>query len=156
MLLVSLFFVSSVPEQIKQNKSLFKKAVAVALNKYKNLNIEVNLIFTNAGEIKKINRRFLKKNHITDVLAFSYHPEKNLRGRRHGIPAMEPEPFGDIYICIDKAKKQARLYKHSVLTELLILTVHGALHLTGMDDRTCKQRKMMESRVHKILSRLFH
>ncbi|MEW6041782.1 MAG: rRNA maturation RNase YbeY [Elusimicrobiota bacterium] len=158
MLSISLFFISSVPEQIKRNKSLFKKAISLVLNKHRHSNIEVNLIFTNSPKIKKINKCFLNKNSVTDVIAFNYHPEKNLRRlRRHklcGASVLDPKPFGDIYVCIDRAKKQAKSYNHSLLKELLILTVHGTLHLTGMDDKTHPQRKKMESGVHKILSKL--
>jgi probable rRNA maturation factor len=155
MLHISLFFVSSVPEQIKQNKSLFKKAVSLVLNKRRYSNIEVTLIFTNSKEIKKINRRFLNKNSVTDVLAFNYHPEKNLwRLRRHGISVLEPKPFGDIYICIDRAKRQAKSYNHSLLKELLILTAHGALHLAGMDDSTKTNRQAMEKRTANLLKRI--
>lgn len=148
MLHVSLFFLSPVPEQIKQNKSLFKKAVSLALNNHKYSNIEVNVIFTNSREMKKINSYFLNKNSVTDVIAFNYHPEINLQHIR-GI-----KPFGDIYICIDVAKRQAKSYKHSLLKELLILTIHGTLHLAGLNDKTYQQRNKMELRVYKILSKL--
>lgn len=149
MLLVSLFFVSSVPKYIKQNKPLFKKAVSLALNNVENSNIEINLIFTNSQEIKKINKRFLNKNSVTDVIAFNYHPEKNFKH----LPGTKP--FGDIYICIDRARKQAKSYKHSLLKELLILTAHGALHLMGMEDKTRAQKRKMQSQTHKIISELF-
>ena len=43
---------------------------------------------------------------------------------------------------------------HSALTELLVLTVHGSLHLAGMDDSTPALRRAMNLKTAKILKSL--
>lgn len=103
----------------------------------------VNVICAGDTSIKELNRRFLKKNRTTDVLAFSYPPA--------------PAPgavLGEIYICLPQARRQARAVGHSLVTELLILAVHGALHLSGMDDDTPARRIKMNRKTARLLKAL--
>ena len=60
-------------------------------------------------------------------------------------------PFGDIFVCADRAKRQAEKFGHTFLKELLILAVHGALHLAGMDDNTPEKRLKMQKKAEKIV-----
>ena len=48
-------------------------------------------------------------------------------------PAETNGPIGDIAICIPVARKQARAGDHPLDVEVLILMVHGLLHLVGYD-----------------------
>ena len=43
---------------------------------------------------------------------------------------------------------------HSPLTELLVLSLHGALHLAGMDDATPALRRRMNERTAALLKKL--
>lgn len=70
----------------------------------------------NDAELQSLNRRFLGKNHPTDVLSF---PSER-----------------DIAISIDRARAQAREWKHTTEDEIRILLLHGVLHLEGMDHET--------------------
>ena len=57
----------------------------------------------------------------------------------------EPPIYGEIYISIDTARRQAEEYGVSLRNELCRLAVHGALHLAGYDDATPKQREKMHN-----------
>ncbi len=104
------------------------------------------MIFVSDGAIRKINRRFLGHDYATDVLAFPYADVPSAAG--------DAPPFGDIYIARGVAKKQARSLGHDELTELMVLAVHGTLHLTGFDDRKPADRRRMFARQERILRRL--
>jgi probable rRNA maturation factor len=79
----------------------------------------ISCVITGDTELRRLNKRFLGKNYATDVLSFSSGGEDNFAG--------------DLAISIDRAKAQAREHGHSLATELRILMLHGALHLSGMD-----------------------
>lgn len=141
-------FKCSVPRSIRLKKNLFGAVAAAALKKFTAHGLEVDIIFVDEREIRKINRRFLKRGYTTDVIAFNYNPEKT------SAPVKGPRPFGDICICAPRAKRQAAEMGHSLLTELLILSAHGALHLAGMDDATPKKRKLMNAKTAALLKKL--
>lgn len=108
----------------------------------KNFN-EVNLIFVGDNEIKKLNKKFLNKDKTTDVIAFNYNNE------------IMQQKLADIYISLDTAKKNAKEYGLEFETEILILVVHGTLHIAGYNDKTKKERKKMNELSLKILKTLF-
>lgn len=119
-----------------------KKAVARALARAKCGGRTVSVVFCGAKSIVALNRRFLNKNRITDVIAFAYGP----------VPHGADLPFGDIYVCVPQGEKQAVLYGNSPRRELLTLCVHGALHLSGMYDATPKQRRRMDAAAERVLA----
>ena len=119
-----------------------KKAAALGLGA-RNARKPVNLIFTGGPGIKKLNRRFLGKDRLTDVIAFNFPPSP--------LPGTA---WGEIYVCVPVADRHARAMGHSALAELLVLTVHGALHLAGMDDSTPALRRAMNLKTAKLLKKL--
>ena len=89
-----------------------------------------------------LNKRFLKRSHDTDVIAFAYEPP----------PAgAKDSPFGDIFVSAYQARRQAREMGHPVLDEVLTLIVHGTLHLRGWEDSTPKKKAAMFRRQEEIL-----
>lgn len=141
-------FNCAVPPAVRRKKNLFGRIASAALKRFRAPGLEVNIIFVDEPEIRRINRRFLKRGYTTDVIAFNYHPEKSM------TPVKGARPFGDIYICAPRAKKQAAEMGHGLLTELLILAAHGALHLAGMEDDTPAKRKAMNAATARLLKNL--
>jgi probable rRNA maturation factor len=112
-------------------------------------NISASVIFVSAPTIKKINRRYRHKDCVTDVLSF---PDDNF----FVDPSQEKE-LGDIFICVSRAKQQAREFGHSLEAELARLLIHGLAHLLGYEHEgvTKKEAKSMfsfESRVLRSLN----
>ena len=130
--MINVFYKTDVPPHFRKT-GLYKKAVKAAL---KSVQGEVSVIFVNAKEIRRINKSFLKHDYVTDVISFGYACK--------GL-------CGDIFVCFDTAKKNAALYKQSVFKELLTYVIHGALHLSGMDDKTPKLRAQMDKKTELIL-----
>lgn len=63
-------------------------------------------------------------------------------------------PLGDIIISVETALRQATPNGHDLLTELLMLALHGTLHLMGYDDSTETERATMNARAVSTLRRL--
>jgi probable rRNA maturation factor len=81
----------------------------------------VACLITDDSELRALNRRFLHKDHATDVLSF---PASIETGNGE---------LGEVAISLDRAAAQAAGFGHSVEEELCILMLHGLLHLAGMD-----------------------
>jgi probable rRNA maturation factor len=136
---INVFFKVKTPASAEA--AALKKAAALGLGAHARK--RVNLIFMGGPGIKALNRRFLGKDRLTDVIAFNFPP----------TPAPGAD-WGEIYVCVPVAARQAKGMGHSVLAELLVLTVHGALHLSGMDDSTPALRRAMNEKTAKILKEL--
>jgi probable rRNA maturation factor len=81
---------------------------------------EISLTFLGDGEIRALNRHYLGRDEITDVIAFS------LCDPGSAI-------VGDIYVGYDQARRQADELGIALTEELLRLAIHGTLHVTGQD-----------------------
>lgn len=81
----------------------------------------------NDAELQALNKQFRGKDYPTDVLSF---PSE-----------------GDIAISLQRARAQAKEWKHSPEDEIRILMLHGVLHLQGMDhERDNGEMKRAEAR----------
>ena len=141
-----IYFRTRAPRSVKALVPALKKAVRAALGT--ETKGEVNVVLEGESGIRRLNRRFLSRAGATDVLAFN-HPKPACPISRGGA-----FPFGDIYICLSRARDQAKQLGHTLETELLILTIHGALHLAGMDDSTARSRRKMDDRTLRLLRKL--
>ena len=71
------------------------------------------------------------------------------------FPFNEPESQtmeGEVYVCTEVAKQQAREYQVSYRNELLRLIIHGVLHLVGYDDQDDENRMKMRETENNYLS----
>lgn len=100
------------------------------------LSAKVNVVFVSDNAIKDLNRKFVGTNRPTDVLAFDLGEDQ------------------DIVVSVDAAVRQARIFKTSYEFELYLYVVHGILHMLGYDDKTARQRKLMNERAVKYVSAL--
>jgi len=75
-----------------------------------------------SAEVRALNRKYRRIDRATDVLSFPL--GEKLPG---GLYA------GDVLICLPIAAKQARQNAQSLERELLLLMIHGLLHLQGLD-----------------------
>ncbi|MCX5786743.1 MAG: rRNA maturation RNase YbeY [Elusimicrobia bacterium] len=143
---IKIFFETPAPAAIKRAPALLKRALRKALGA-RFAKRGVCLIFTGDSGIKELNKKFLGRDRVTDVIAFNY----------PAPPGFDAPPvFGDIYVCLPQAVRQAQAMGHSLLTELLILSAHGALHLAGMDDATPVLRRRMNLKTAAILKKLVY
>ena len=105
------------------NKKFLEKVAKKVFKIVKLKNIgEISLVLVGEAKIKELNKKYRNRNRVTDVLAFDY---------------------GEIFICLPQAKRQAKELGHSLKKELAILLIHGILHLAGYDDEIKKDYNEM-------------
>ena len=123
------------PSSIINNKIKF-------FNK-KNKNFKKNIIICTlllAGnkEIKKLNKKFRKKNKTTDVLSFPFYEKKELLRR---LKKEKEIYLGDIIVNLSKIRNKIIIAKFK--SEFNSLWVHGLVHLFGYDHKKKKDFKKM-------------
>ena len=95
--------------------------------------LEISIVLVGDAKIKELNKKYRKINKVTDVLAFDY---------------------GEIFICLPQAKRQAKRLEHSLKKELGILLIHGILHIAGYKDKTKKDFNKMTQKQNEILLKI--
>ena len=103
-----------------------------------------NVIFIDNKEIREINREYRKIDSVTDVITFALEDNEE---------EINPELriLGDIYISLEKAYEQAKMYNHSDIREICFLITHGILHLLGFDHMNEEDEKIMFDKQRKLL-----
>jgi len=107
--------------------------------------------------IREINRDHRNVDKVTDVLSFPM--MDYYRGTcREDTPCFTENgemEIGDMVICIEKAREQAREFGHSVARECAYLTVHSILHLLGFDHvDEGEEKEAMREKEEEILRKL--
>jgi probable rRNA maturation factor len=107
---------------------------------------ELSILLTDDAGITDYNLRFLGKNGPTNVISFGV----------DGSFSVGPDILGDIAVNIDAAKRQSEIRGVSLTDEIIILCVHGLLHLFGhihdeQEGATQDDRVSMESRERELL-----
>ena len=125
----------------KKMEKLINKLIKTAI-KYSGFKIkksQVSISFVNTKEIRELNKKFRNIDNKTDVLSF---PTLQLTpgvkvSKKDFVFDIDPKTknliLGDIIICEEVAKDNAKEYNHSYERELCYLIVHGFLHLLGYD-----------------------
>jgi probable rRNA maturation factor len=104
----------------------------------------LTIAVTGDDEIRALNRRYRGVDAPTDVLAFS----EGADARFAAAPG-EPAYLGDVIISYPRAEAQAYSGPHRVTDELLLLVVHGVLHLVGHDHaKPDEKHKMWAAQAH--------
>jgi rRNA maturation RNase YbeY len=113
----------------------FLEKFAKKVFKLVKLNIpELSIAIVNDARMKALNKKYRHKNKITDVLAFDY---------------------GEIIICLNQTKRQAKTLGLSTEQELATLLIHGILHLSGYNDETEQDFNIMNKQQNKILKEVW-
>ena len=139
-------------QYIKNPNDFVDKKISI-YNK-KNKNFKKNIIFctlllSDNKEIKKLNKKFRKKNKSTDVLSFPFYKKKELISR---LKKEKEIYLGDIIINLSKIKNKKKIIKFKA--EFNALWVHGLVHLFGHDHKQEKNFKKMNLVEKKFLSYL--
>ena len=104
--------------------------------------VNINIVFVTMDEIESLNKEFMKLEGPTDVLTFPYHDE---------------DVYGEIVICPEVVRKNAKEFSVDYEDELITVIIHGILHLAGYDherenkkvDEMFKKQKEYVERIKK-------
>jgi len=92
--------------------------------------------------MRRLNRTFRHRDKTTDVLAFA---------TREG-PGPPSALLGDVVISLPQAIRQARRHQRGIDHEVVVLLIHGMLHLCGYDhERSETEARRMARRERAVL-----
>lgn len=143
---MNLLITNNTNENIDMNDKLYDVVKAVLDNEGLSVDYEVSITFVDKDEIHKLNREYRKVDRPTDVLSFPMNEEFLIEG----VDSM----LGDIVICMDIAKDQAKEYGHSLDREIMYLTCHSMLHLLGYDHIEEDDKKIMRGKEKEVMKKL--
>jgi probable rRNA maturation factor len=111
---------------------------------------ELSILAVTEDVMSELHQRWMDEPGPTDVMSFPM-DELVEESRRPDAPETGPALLGDIVLCPDFAKAQARTAGHGLADELHLLTVHGVLHLLGYDHAEPEQEREMFGLQDKLL-----
>ena len=127
------------------NRACLERSARAILADVGEPSAELGILFVGDQRMRSLNRRYRGKDRTTDVLAFA------LREASHSFSGM----LGDVVIAVPTAARQAQQGQRSLDEELLVLLIHGILHLCGYDhERGEKDARRMSRRERMMLRSL--
>ena len=131
------------PEKYIENRIL---KINKKYKKFKQKKIYCTLLLSDGSEIKRLNKKFRKKNKTTDVLSFPFYRKKNLINK---LKKEKEIYLGDIIINLNKIKNKNN--KNKFKHEFNKLWIHGLAHLFGYDHKSIKDFNNMNKIEKKFL-----
>ena len=117
-----------------------RRAVRQVVRLERRRSAAVTVVFIDGRRCARINQKFLGHRGSTDVISF---------------PLEEGPPTeGEVYVNLDRARRQARTEGVAEANEIVRLVVHGTLHLLGYDDTTAPLRRRMKLREDRYVEAL--
>lgn len=93
---------------------------------------DLNIIITTDEKLLGVNRNFLSRDYLTDIITFDYTEGNKISG--------------DLYISIERIRENAIRYSEPEIRELWRVIIHGVLHLIGYSDETNRDRSKMREK----------
>ncbi len=130
-------------------KEIIKKVLkkCFEIEKLENKNLYVNVVLTNAKNIKSINKEHRGIDKETDVLSFPMFEKNEIAN----LDNTNEDILGDMVISIERVEEQAKEYGHSFERELAYMVVHSFYHLLGYDHMTEEDKKEMREKEENVL-----
>ena len=131
--------------KIKSPKKYFEqklKKISKIIKFFKNKNATFTILLTNSSNMKKLNKKFRKRNKPTDILSFPSFTPKSLK-----LIKNKKIYIGDLAACYEIVNSRS---KNNFLAEFDKVWVHGFLHLIGYDhvkNRDFYKMEKMEKRI---------
>ena len=136
-------------KKIKKTSIFFNKLIKSFPKKYQFINktVTFTVLLSNSKNIKKLNKKFRKKNKTIDILSFSF--EKR--------PFKKKEIYlGDIIISYEFINIPKSLSNFEFKDKVIKIFIHGFLHLLNYDHIKLKDFKKMakeEEEIYNFVSR---
>jgi probable rRNA maturation factor len=131
---------------IKNNQKLFKidlnrtrKSLKKLLNELHCDDTDIDILFVDDTQIKKLNNHYLKRNNPTNVISFAMTEGE--------FGEINPRILGDIAISVETAFRDASISHIDLMDEVEFLIIHGLLHLLGYDHENTDDEKAMAMNV---------
>lgn len=136
-------YISNLQKRVKINEHKIKYLAQKILSLEKKPNYSISFVFVDNKKIKEINKIYLHRNTITDVIAFPLLDKFSEQDKL----------LGEVIVSVEKALKESRTRKITFEEELLRYCIHGILHLLDYDDKTPAKAKKMWARQEDLLEK---
>ena len=135
--------------QINIDSDDINKKIETVMNNLDCLNQEVSILLTADADIRELNQQFRSIDQATDVLSFPQNAEED--------PPIPGELIlGDIAVSLDTAQVQAKEHGLTFEEEIILLLIHGILHLLGYDHEISEQEEeKMRSKTRELFNLVF-
>ena len=131
------------------DKSFIKKVAEEVIKGEDKEGADLSIAIVESEEIKKVNNSYRGKNEVTNVLSFS---ESDVSS---DYPEIRNNHLGEVLVCLERVKKDAREQEIDQEKELAKVLIHGILHLLGYDhERSEEEAKKMEDKQNYYLSNI--
>ena len=123
-------------KRIRLDLRKVRAATQTILNELGLLDAELSLLLVDDAQIQDLNRRYLNRDKPTNVLAFPM--------REGEFSTLHPHLLGDLVISVETAKRQSNHFGLGEMEMVILLMIHGILHLVGYEHEGGKReaRKM--------------
>ncbi len=132
--------------QIDISAEQLTKAATQALAACGKTDATVTIVVTTDETVQSLNRQFRGIDAPTDVLSFATETDDDF------FTPPETPYLGDIIIAAPVAQRQAAVMGHTPADEMMLLTIHGVLHLLGYDHHTPAEKTEMWRKQAEILT----
>lgn len=122
--------------------SFRKWAAAAAQGRIRKADLAIRLVDTKEG--RALNRHYRGKDYATNVLSFPVELPEGV-----ALPLL-----GDLVICAPVVAREAAEQGKPLLAHYAHLTIHGVLHLLGLDHEDEREAEAMEQMEREILAAL--
>ncbi|MDO9175027.1 MAG: rRNA maturation RNase YbeY [Actinomycetota bacterium] len=107
---------------------------------------ELTLRVVGPTEMRTLNREYRGKDYATNVLSFPFDAPKGV--------VLPVRVLGDIVLCAQTVQREAAAQGKTTEAHWAHLTVHGVLHLLGLDHHTSRHAAVMEGAEIAVLATL--
>lgn len=136
--------------KVKLDLGLIRKIAPYISDKFdRDSKSQLNIIFLDSKEIRKLNKKYRNTDSETDVLSFSYISDKDKINLGNGSYTV-----GEIFICPEVAQSNISSQDNNwnLNLEIALLIIHGILHIYNYDHVEEKDRADMEGIQNSLIS----
>jgi probable rRNA maturation factor len=143
-------------KNVKFEKRLIQKVSAYITDKFDSeSDTELNIIFVNRSEIRSLNKKYRNRDIETDVLSFTYN---NKNEKSPFDIELEKLLVGEIIIAPEVAADNTKRFDKEKFNywdttrEIVLLIIHGILHIYSYDHQKKDEKIRMESIQYSLLN----
>ncbi|MCG2590060.1 rRNA maturation RNase YbeY [Rhodohalobacter sulfatireducens] len=107
----------------------------------------VELVYVDEEGIIEINKKYLERDYVTDIISFNYNDEQD------SSPSKE-EIEGTLYCCAPRIAEQSSEMASNIQQEFYRIFIHGLLHLAGYNDTSKDEKNIMTQLENHYLEQL--
>ncbi|MDZ7720612.1 MAG: rRNA maturation RNase YbeY [Balneolaceae bacterium] len=97
----------------------------------------VELVYVDEKEIVEINKKYLQRDYVTDIISFNYNDDAE------PSDSSKKSIEGTLYCCAPRIEEQSYEMDSDPEQEFYRIFVHGLLHLAGYEDSSADEKETM-------------